>query len=57
MYVYCVYPAMQNYLNRAETNVFLILFMVSSVKFVLKQLPFATVALNESGTRKALLGP
>jgi len=57
MYVYCVYPAMQNYLNRAETNVFLILFMVSSVKLVLKQLPFATVALNESGTRKALLGP
>ena len=61
MYVSCVYPAMlkspkqlPNCLKRAETNVVLIVFMVSSVKSVFILFPFLSVAQHEPGTRKAI---
>jgi hypothetical protein len=58
-YVYCVYPAISktpkqlpNCLKIAETSVVLIIF-----DGVICDISAYTVALRESGTRYALLGP
>jgi len=54
MYVYCVYTAIskrpkQCCVKIAETSVVLTMALIL--------LPFLSVALHESGTRNALLGP
>jgi len=61
MYIYCVYPAMSknpkqqpNCLKRAETDIILIVLMVSSVTSAPKLLLFLTVTQHESGTRKTI---
>ena len=65
MYVYCVYPAISksqkqlpNCLQLTETSVFLIVSVESYVTLEPIPLPFYfPVALHESDTRNALLGP
>ena len=65
MYVYCVYPAISKsqkqlptFLQLAETSVFIIVSVESYVTSELILLPFFfSVALHESDTRNALLGP
>jgi hypothetical protein len=66
MYVCCVYPTMSksakqvpNFLKIPETSDLYNSFQWCPlcVKSVLILLPFLTVVLHESGTRKALLGP
>jgi hypothetical protein len=61
MYVYCVYPAISkspkqlpNWLQIAEASFVQIVFNCD-INCMLK--PLFTVALHESGTRNALLGP
>ena len=62
MYIYCVYPAIPkspkqqlDYPKMAETSVVLIVFKVSSVTSMLILLPFCSIALYESGTRKSFI--
>ena len=60
MYVYCVYSAMSKKKKptaKLSERSFSSFSNVFSVKSTLILLPFLTVALHESGTRKALLSP
>ena len=65
MNVYCVYPTISKspkhlltYLKIIETSVVLIVFngVICDIRAYIL-LPFLSVALHESGTRNALLGP
>ena len=65
MYVYCVYPAISKspktlakLSGNNESKVVLIVYngVICDVRDYIR-LPFLSVALHESGTRNALLGP